>query len=64
MSKINRIALAQFNPTVGKLDSNVKQIISYISEAKKHGSDIVAFPELAVCGYPPADIAPEQGNGG
>ena len=41
---------------VGNLDANLKQIISYISEAQKYEADIVAFPELAICGYPPEDL--------
>ncbi len=55
MKKI-RIALAQINPTVGDLSGNVKKIISYIDRARKLEADIVAFPELAVTGYPPEDL--------
>ncbi len=51
-----RIALAQINPTVGDFDGNKKLILRYLSEAKKIGSDIVAFPELAITGYPPEDL--------
>jgi NAD+ synthase (glutamine-hydrolysing) len=51
-----RISLAQINPTVGDLEGNAKKIISYIRRAKKHGSEIVVFPELAVTGYPPEDL--------
>jgi NAD+ synthase (glutamine-hydrolysing) len=51
-----RISLAQFNPTVGDLDGNVKKIISYIEKARRLRSDIVAFPELAITGYPPEDL--------
>lgn len=55
MKKI-RIALAQINPTVGDLSGNVKKIISGINRARKLKADIVAFPELAVTGYPPEDL--------
>lgn len=55
MKKI-RIALAQINPTVGDLSGNVKKIISYIDRARKLKADVVAFPELAVTGYPPEDL--------
>lgn len=55
MKKI-RISLAQINPTVGDLRSNVKKIISYIKKAKTLKTDIVVFPELAVTGYPPEDL--------
>ncbi len=51
-----RIALAQINPTVGDLDGNVSKIIDYIKRAKKAGSDLVAFPELSITGYPPEDL--------
>ncbi len=55
MKKI-RTVLAQINPTVGDLSGNVKKVISYIKKAKKWNADIVAFPELAVTGYPPEDL--------
>jgi NAD+ synthase (glutamine-hydrolysing) len=51
-----RIALAQINPTVGDLYGNSRKIISYINKAKKIKADIIAFPELAVTGYPPEDL--------
>jgi NAD+ synthase (glutamine-hydrolysing) len=51
-----RTALAQINPTVGDLSGNVKKIISCIHRAKKLKADLVAFPELAVTGYPPEDL--------
>lgn len=51
-----RIALAQINPTVGDLSGNPRKIISYIKKAKKIKADIIAFPELAVTGYPPEDL--------
>lgn len=51
-----RVALAQINPTVGDLSGNARKIISYISKAIKLEADIVAFPELAVTGYPPEDL--------
>jgi NAD+ synthase (glutamine-hydrolysing) len=55
MSRI-RIALAQINATVGDLDGNVACIRARIEEARDAGADVVAFPELAVCGYPPEDL--------
>ena len=51
-----RIALAQINPTVGDLDGNRKKIAEYIERAKSLEADIVVFPELAICGYPPEDL--------
>jgi NAD+ synthase (glutamine-hydrolysing) len=51
-----KIALAQINPTVGDFQGNTKKIIEFAREASKAQADIVLFPELAVCGYPPADF--------
>ncbi len=51
-----RIALAQINPTVGALDSNAKKIITYINRAQRQKADLIAFPELAITGYPPEDL--------
>lgn len=51
-----RIALAQINPTVGDLPGNRRKIVEYIARARAKGADIVIFPELAVCGYPPEDL--------
>jgi NAD+ synthase (glutamine-hydrolysing) len=51
-----RIAMAQINPTVGDLAGNRDRIIDCISRGKKAGADIVAFPELALTGYPPEDL--------
>ena len=51
-----RIALAQINSTVGDLDGNYRLIIDRIAEARELGADLVAFPELALPGYPPEDL--------
>lgn len=51
-----RIVLAQINPTVGDLRGNARRIISSLKKAKKIDADIIAFPELAVTGYPPEDL--------
>ncbi len=51
-----RIAMAQINTTVGDFDGNVKKILENIDAARSRGADIVTFPELAVCGYPPEDL--------
>lgn len=54
--KIMRLALAQINSTVGDLKGNSKKILDHIKKAKKLKVDLVAFPELAVTGYPPEDL--------
>jgi len=51
-----RLALAQMNSTVGDLEGNARKIISHMDRARKAGADIVAFPELALTGYPPEDL--------
>lgn len=51
-----RLALAQINCTVGDLSGNVKKIKQYLQKAKTWQADLVAFPELAVSGYPPEDL--------
>ncbi|MDD5281501.1 MAG: NAD+ synthase [Candidatus Omnitrophica bacterium] len=51
-----RVAIAQVNSTVGDLHGNAVKISRYIEEAKNYGTDIICFPELALCGYPPEDL--------
>ncbi|MCS3917668.1 NAD+ synthase [Fervidibacter sacchari] len=51
-----RVALAQINATVGDIEGNVKKIAEGIERAKEVRADVVAFPELAVTGYPPEDL--------
>ena len=51
-----RVALAQINLTVGDLAGNEQKIVSYMEQAREAGADLVAFPELAVPGYPPEDL--------
>ncbi len=50
------IALAQINPTVGALDDNAVLIRAARAEAAAAGADLVVYPELSVCGYPPEDL--------
>jgi len=51
-----RIALAQINPTVGDFPGNSAKIIDYAQRANSAGIDLVLFPELSICGYPPRDL--------
>jgi NAD+ synthase (glutamine-hydrolysing) len=51
-----KIALAQINPTVGDFAGNSNKILEYAARAGEMGAGLVVFPELAVCGYPPADF--------
>ena len=56
MQRSLRLALAQFNPTVGDIPGNTARIIELIEEARARHADVVAFPELAITGYPPEDL--------
>jgi NAD+ synthase (glutamine-hydrolysing) len=51
-----KIALAQFNPTVGDFDGNTSRILEYAREALSRGADLAVFSELCLCGYPPQDL--------
>jgi NAD+ synthase (glutamine-hydrolysing) len=51
-----RVGLAQINTAVGDIDGNTRHIIDVIARARGLGVDVVAFPELAVPGYPPEDL--------
>ena len=51
-----RIALAQINVTVGDLHGNTARILDCIAQARRSQVDLIAFPELAVPGYPPEDL--------
>jgi NAD+ synthase (glutamine-hydrolysing) len=51
-----RIALGQFNAVVGDLAGNVEKMKAFWGQAVEAGADLVLFPELAICGYPPEDL--------
>jgi NAD+ synthase (glutamine-hydrolysing) len=51
-----RIGLAQINTTVGDFKGNKEKIVESLTEAKSLGVDLITFPELAICGYPPEDL--------
>jgi NAD+ synthase (glutamine-hydrolysing) len=51
-----KIALAQINPTIGDFCGNAQKILEFTRRAEQGHADLVLFPELAVCGYPPADL--------
>ena len=50
------ITVAQINPTLGDLGANAEKILSFWRKAEDAGADLVVFPELALCGYPPQDL--------
>lgn len=51
-----RLGLAQLNPTVGDLAGNRRKILDAYAALVAQGAELVVFPELAVCGYPPRDL--------
>lgn len=51
-----KIALAQQNYHIGNFEENTRKIIDGIRQARQQGAEIVLFPELCICGYPPRDF--------
>src|SRR5262250_858416 len=51
-----KIALAQFNPTIGDFEGNASRILELTAEAKSGGAELALFSELCLCGYPPQDL--------
>src|ERR1700739_2733647 len=51
-----KIALAQFNPTVGDFEGNSARILHLAEQAKRRGADLAVFSELCICGYLPLDL--------
>ncbi|MCY2928225.1 MAG: NAD+ synthase [Planctomycetota bacterium] len=51
-----KLALAQFNPTVGDIAGNVAKMAALIARAAREGADLTVFGELSVVGYPPRDL--------
>ena len=56
-----KIALSQSNFHVGNFVENLEKIKNKITESKRLGVDLVAFPELALMGYPPLDLLSYSG---
>jgi len=56
-----KIALAQIDTTIGDFAGNVDLIVKYAECARERGADLVVFPELALCGYPPRDLVEKPG---
>lgn len=51
-----KIALGQINLIVGDFSGNARKIIEYSKRAQSSGAELILFPELSVCGYPPRDL--------
>ena len=55
-----KIALCQINPIIGDIEGNKKKIIEGYFKSIEDKVDLVIFPELAICGYPPLDLVEKQ----
>ena len=52
-----KITAAQVNPVVGDIPGNAKRVLTEVKQAlASFQSDVVVFPELMLCGYPPEDL--------
>ncbi len=51
-----KIALAQCNYHTGNFEHNIARMLHAINKARTEGAELIVFPELAVCGYPPRDF--------
>ncbi|NDA63625.1 MAG: hypothetical protein EBX50_16570, partial [Chitinophagia bacterium] len=56
ISTFVKIAIAQINPRVGDVSSNLRKTLDFIEEARQHSAELVLFPELSLTGYPPRDL--------
>ncbi len=62
MSDSFKIALAQLNLLVGDVHGNASRVIATARRARSEvGADLVLFPELTLCGYPPEDLLFHRG---
>jgi NAD+ synthase (glutamine-hydrolysing) len=51
-----KIAAAQINSVIGDFTTNREKIIAFSLKALEAGVELVLFPEMALCGYPPMDL--------
>ena len=51
-----KIAVFQFNSTVGAIEANADKLIDAIVQSIKNQADLFVCPELSLCGYPPEDL--------
>ncbi|MDR2143807.1 MAG: NAD+ synthase [Treponema sp.] len=55
-----KIAAAQINSVIGDFTANREKIIAFSQNALEAGAELVLFPEMAVCGYPPMDLLDQR----
>ncbi len=51
-----KVALAQMNPTIADVVGNTQQIIDFLQKGRESNVQVMAFPEMAVIGYPAQDL--------
>ena len=51
-----KVALGQIDTTVGAFADNAAAIVRYARDAAESGAQLIVFPELTLCGYPPKDL--------
>ena len=51
-----RVSLGQFNAVVGDLAGNAEKMRDIYARSLQSATDLLVFPEPAVCGYPPEDL--------
>ncbi|MFT7222722.1 MAG: NAD+ synthase (glutamine-hydrolyzing) [Cellvibrionaceae bacterium] len=52
-----KVVLAQINPLVGDIQGNTQRVVDVVKESElRHQADVVIFPELTLCAYPPEDL--------
>ena len=56
-----KIAVGQINPFIGDFAGNRQLMCQATAQAKEAGADMIVFPELALCGYPPMDLLEYHG---
>lgn len=55
-----KIALCQINPIIGDIKGNKDKIINGYKRGVELNADLVIFPELSLCGYPPLDLVEKE----
>ncbi len=51
-----KIGIGQVNPTIGDFAGNRTKILDAARRGVEDGVDIMVFPEMCLCGYPPNDL--------
>lgn len=55
-----KIAVCQYNPIIGDIEGNSRKILQGYRKGIEDGADLVVFPELFLCGYPPLDLVEKK----